>query len=366
MTEIKIKDAVTSECKADYLEYKLCASKGNVKAMTIYLGIFNLLLLIPDKAMMAGATGFAYVLIARIAFSLILMAVYFLLEKIDTFKVLSLVVSLSEILSFLIFIFVFLKYKEPNLLIQTLGMFIIIIVVFLVPNQWLNMMAVSIIGACGFLVCAYFFVDAVDSVEYWASVVYIIVEIVLCAQTAYLTERFQFREFMAKREFERISSTDHLTKTANRYKMGEEANKWIDFCQRNSLPLTLVFIDIDDFKIVNDLYGHAVGDSVLAGLTDLIRGQLRTSDVISRWGGDEFILLFPNTPLDVAVSIMERIRNLISERAFIMEVKITCCYGIVEMKEDSDLKSMIDEADSLMYAGKKLEKNDLRYAPCDR
>lgn len=360
------KDAVKSECRAEYLEYKIGESLGLLKATAIHIGIFNLLLLIPDKMMMGSANEFTDVLIARATFTALLIALYFFIRKNGTFKGLYVIVSAFEISAIALFIFVFLKYEEPNLLIQTMGLLIIIIAVFLVPNQRINMLAVSVLGAGAFLACAYFFVDNLNKVEYWAVVVYVFVALGLCAHNAHNTEEYQFREFIAKRELKRISSTDYLTNTANRYKMDEEANKWIDFCHRNRLPLTLVFIDIDDFKIVNDMYGHVVGDSVLASLTELIRSQLRNSDVLSRWGGDEFTLLLPNTPLDHAVSIVNRIRDSISESIFTMGVRVTCCFGIVEMKEDSDLTSMIKEADNLMYAGKKREKNDLRYLHCDR
>jgi len=359
------KDPVTSECRADYLDYKLKGSTEHLKVLAILFGIFNLMLLIPDKLMLTDMSAFAQVLAVRIVFSFLLFALYFRLKKIGSFRTLSLIVSIFELLAIAVFIFVFLKYEEPNLLIQALGMLIIIIGVFVIPNQWVSMLVVSAIGSVGFLFCAYSFIGNFETVAYWASVVYIAAALVLCAYTAYKTGRFQFREFVARRELEHISSTDYLTKTANRYKLDEEAGKWIDFCQRNSLPLTLVFIDIDDFKAVNDMHGHNVGDSVLSSLTDLIRGQLRTSDVISRWGGDEFILLLPNTTLESAVAIVERIKTSITENVFLLGVKITCCYGIVEMKENSDLKSMIEEADCLMYAGKKREKNGLRYLHCD-
>jgi diguanylate cyclase (GGDEF)-like protein len=331
--------------------------------MFILIGIFNLLLMIPDGIMLSGSGRAIGVYIIRSAFSLILFVICIGMKKIRTFGSFSHVVSVCELLALAVFIYVFSCYEQPSLLIQAMGMLIIIIAIFLIPNRWENMLFVSTAGAIGFMVCAYTCMAGIDMVEYWAALVYILLTLVLCAQAAYMTETFQYREFAAKKELERISTTDYLTDTANRYKMNEEANKWISYCRRNKQPLTLAFVDIDDFKTINDCYGHLAGDSVLMDLTRLIRGCLRSSDVISRWGGDEFVLLFPNAALRDAVTVTERIRAAISENTFVRGIRLTCCFGVVEMKEDSDFEKLVMEADDLMYRGKGTEKNRVHYSP---
>lgn len=346
---------------ADYLDYKLGKSWKIIRNMLIFLGVFNLLLLIPDGMMLSSSGNHVGMYIVRSVFSLVLFMLCIFMKRIKTFGSFSLAVSVCELLAEGVFVYVFTLYERPNLLIQAMGMLIIIIAVFLVPNRWGNMLFVSIVGGAGFLTCAYTCVSGIDRVEYWAAAVYILLTIALCAQAAFLTEKFQFREFIAKKELERISTTDYLTDTANRYKMDEEANKWISYCKRNKQPLTLVFMDIDDFKTINDRYGHLAGDSVLMDLTRLIRGCLRSSDVISRWGGDEFVLLFPNAALNDALAVTERIRTSVSDNVFVRDISLTCCFGIVEMKEDSNFEKMLKEADILMYRGKGPEKNKVNH-----
>jgi len=183
-----------------------------------------------------------------------------------------------------------------------------------------------------------------------------------CAIFSKNSEVHQFREFLAKRELERISSTDYLTNTANRFKIEEEAEIWIDFCRRQGLPLSLVFFDVDNLKKINDCYGHVTGDSILTNLVKLIKNQLRSSDVLARWGGDEFVILLPNASLENAATFTERIRNSIEQAALVKGISTTCSFGIAEMKDGSDFQSLICEADKLMYEGKENGKNNIQVA----
>lgn len=352
----KKRNTELSEFKVAYMDYKLGAAFRELKGMLLFSGIFNLLLLIVDGNMLQGSGAFKGVIVARVAFSTAIFGAYILLIKLKRFEILAAVVSGCELLAQGVFIYVFLCYNPPQLLIQAMGFLIIIILIFLVPNKWGYMLAVALIGSAGFLISAYLFVGGLNLVEYLAALVYILVAVSLCASAAYLREASQFREYVAKKELERISATDYLTNTANRYKMKEEATKWMSYCRRNELPLALAFLDIDDFKQINDRCGHPAGDAVLSELTALISASLRNSDVISRWGGDEFVLLFPNTTLAGAQIIIERIRASVGRQTFAGGKRITCSFGVVEMKPDSDFEKLIKEADDLMYRGKKRGK----------
>ena len=197
--------------------------------------------------------------------------------------------------------------------------------------------------------------------ELCASVVYISISILLCAFSARNSEIHQYREFVAKSELERVGSVDYLTNTANRFKMEEEAGRWIDFCHRQGYPLALVFIDIDDLKTINDRFGHNAGDSVLMNMTHIIRSQIRNTDILARWGGDEFVLLMPNMTLDNAIGVSERIRSAIINNNFTKGIRVTCSFGVVAMKDGSVFQNLIEEADTLMYTGKKLGKNNVQW-----
>lgn len=131
------------------------------------------------------------------------------------------------------------------------------------------------------------------------------------------------------------------------------------FCRRQGLPLSIVFFDIDNMKNINDSYGHAIGDFVLTTLTKLVKNQLRGSDSLARWGGDEFVILLPSVTLANATALTERIGNRIQEYTFIEGYCVTCSFGVVEMKAGSDFETMVSQADKLMYDSKKHGKNSV-------
>ncbi|MGE5614077.1 MAG: GGDEF domain-containing protein [Bacillota bacterium] len=341
----------------EYYNYKLLISRKYLGIVAFIAAVFNLLLLVPDLTLIDGITKKISIAVVRVFFSLILFGVIFIVKRIKTFGMFSIIITACELFSVANFLFVFILYDNPDLLIQAMGLITIIIIVFNVPNRWVYMLATSIIGSVGFIVFAYFFDESFILNRFAAASVYITIAVVLCAISAWNTEIHQRKEYFARDELKRIGTTDYLTNTANRFKIEEEADRWIDFCKRNGLPLCLVFIDIDNLKSINDIHGHHKGDSVLAEMANLIHSKLHNSDVLARWGGDEFVLLLPNVTLENAVAISERIREAIYNYDFVEGVKVTCSFGVVAMKENSVFESMVRESDELMYSGKKLGKN---------
>lgn len=341
----------------EYYNYKLLTSRKYLGIVSLIAAIFNLMLLIPDLTLIDGVLKKISITIVRTAFSLILFGVFLLVGRIKTFRTFSIIITACELFSIANFLFVFGMYSDPDLLIQAMGIITIIIIVFNVPNRWAYMLVPSILGTLGFIICAFFFIESGSLNEFAASATYIFIAVILCAISAWNTEKHQRKEFFARVELKRIGSIDRLTNAANRFKIEEEADRWIDFCHRNALPLCLVFIDVDNLKSINDIYGHYKGDCVLAEMANLIHRQLHSSDVLARWGGDEFVLLLPNVNLENAIAICERTRESISNYDFVKDVRVTCSFGVVAMKDGSIFETMIRESDKLMYRGKKLGKN---------
>jgi diguanylate cyclase (GGDEF)-like protein len=224
-----------------------------------------------------------------------------------------------------------------------------IVLVCFIPNRWVYVLLVSVFAAAGFWVSTFLFANPIDRVELVAGLVYVSIAVLICVLSSWSSEQHQFKEFLAKRNLERLCSTDYLTNTANRYKMEEEALRWMEFCRRHSFPLCLVFMDVDNLKPINDQCGHTAGDFVLEQLASTVQGHLRRSDTIARWGGDEFLLLLPNSTVQDAVEVTERIRNSVRTSNAAGDYQVTCSFGVVEMKEDDTFESMISQADKLMY-----------------
>lgn len=118
-------------------------------------------------------------------------------------------------------------------------------------------------------------------------------------------------------------------------------------------PASLVFIDIDHFKQINDQHGHAVGDQVIRCLADLVRGQVQRQDLLTRWGGEEFLLLCQRTAGDEAVRVAERLRRSIAAANWPQGLKITCSFGVADWRRGQELDAVIRRADEAMYQAKR-------------
>ncbi len=125
------------------------------------------------------------------------------------------------------------------------------------------------------------------------------------------------------RKLEELSIKDDLTGLYNRRKMDQELEKCLYIWERYNRPFSIIIIDIDDFKKINDTYGHLIGDMVLEKISKIIRENIRKSDIASRWGGEEFLILLPETNLQNATLVAEAFRRKIEEANFGIDEKIT-------------------------------------------
>lgn len=155
---------------------------------------------------------------------------------------------------------------------------------------------------------------------------------------------------------------DKLTGAWNREIFFEFLEKEYSEMKRGDKAFCLVYFDIDFFKFINDTYSHSSGDFILKELIKLIKNNLREYDSISRWGGDEFLILLPNTSIKEALFIINRIKEIINQKIFIInsfEIKITCSFGIAEATLEKSINEVINKADELLYTSKRLGRNKI-------
>jgi diguanylate cyclase (GGDEF)-like protein len=173
--------------------------------------------------------------------------------------------------------------------------------------------------------------------------------------------RIQKQELEESLERIRLLATqDELTGLANRRHMlallkAEQARQ-----QRTGQPLSLVLLDLDHFKRVNDAYGHLAGDVVLKGFAEAARSTLRGSDVLSRWGGEEFLLMLPDTGLDEAEHCVDRMREGLAQVIFTNvapDLQITFSAGLSVCRAGETLEAVIERADQAMYQAKAQGRN---------
>lgn len=161
----------------------------------------------------------------------------------------------------------------------------------------------------------------------------------------------------AMEQLEEVASTDRLTGAWNRRRFEEAALPEIALAHRRREPLSLLMFDLDHFKRVNDTYGHGTGDAVLAATAETVRHQLRASDSLVRWGGEEFLVMAPATRLDGALGLAEKLRKAIAAIPFPGVGQVTMSLGVAEYLRGESLAAWIERADQALYQAKARGRN---------
>jgi diguanylate cyclase (GGDEF)-like protein len=179
----------------------------------------------------------------------------------------------------------------------------------------------------------------------------------------HLKMKFLQDELKEKNErLRELSGTDELTRIDNRRRFMEHLRTEFSRARRHKLPMALVLFDIDFFKNVNDGFGHLVGDSVLVQVVEIMRSNLRQSDVLGRWGGEEISLLLPHTNLAGGIKSADRMREAIANAEFAprhKQMKITVSGGVTSHpeREANDIDDLLKQADDALYQAKSIGRN---------
>jgi len=166
----------------------------------------------------------------------------------------------------------------------------------------------------------------------------------------------------SRREEQLAARTDFVSGAVNRRYFDEMLQMELDRIRRYPHPITMVYIDIDNFKLVNDLFGHKIGDEVLRCIASDLKSQLRSTDTIARMGGDEFALLLPSTQQLQAQVVLSKVRAHLQEEMRRRNFPVTFSMGVVTcLAPPHSAEQIINMADGLMYEVKNSTKNDVRF-----
>ena len=154
-----------------------------------------------------------------------------------------------------------------------------------------------------------------------------------------------------------LAERDALTRIANRYRLEKALQLECERAQRFRQPLSLIAMDLDDFKPINDRYGHAHGDAALLRVVDVLRACLREQDLLARWGGDEFVIVLPQASLGEALEVAARLRQAMAQIEPVGDFRLTMSYGVVQWEEGEDQHALLARADKALYRAKGSGKN---------
>ncbi|MDD2781442.1 diguanylate cyclase, partial [Sulfuricurvum sp.] len=164
-------------------------------------------------------------------------------------------------------------------------------------------------------------------------------------------------------ELEKLSITDHLTLLYNRVKLEEVFSEQIQLAKRYNTPFSVLLCDIDFFKSVNDTFGHLIGDKVLVEIADILASTIRDTDIIGRWGGEEFLIIAPETAQEHAVLLAERVCSAVEQGSYTSNQPQTLSIGVSCFSlQDSDV-TMMARADNALYEAKNSGRNRIVFYP---
>lgn len=163
-------------------------------------------------------------------------------------------------------------------------------------------------------------------------------------------------------EFLRLATLDPLTGVGNRRAFLAKLSEVIAHFERTSMPSSLVLLDIDHFKRINDLHGHAAGDEILRRIAHRIESRVRLTDGLFRIGGEEFVVIAAGEPLDGARQLAEQLRETVETNEPVPGIPVTVSIGVAEIRRDESHEDWLDRADEAMYSAKRSGRNMVRVA----
>lgn len=186
---------------------------------------------------------------------------------------------------------------------------------------------------------------------------------------SFLILRYSYHRFMRKidviqqrliqknRTLTKLSTIDHLTKANNRRKIEDILYSEYKITKRYGMELGIILLDVDNFKHVNDTFGHNIGDKVLRKMGKVIAEHIRETDFFGRWGGEEFLIVAPNTNLQETLALAEKLRVLIAQEDFEEAGELSASFGVAACDTDTPVKTSIKHADDALYQAKETGKN---------
>ena len=343
------------DAESDFMDYDKTASLKIVRVMMLVLGVVFALFIFADIYFYRGKDVFPIAVGLRGLGLSIAVAAFFLVSKFKRYEHALVLVTLTQLAVFAIYLVNLYILEATQTDLQFMTMMLFIMAAFLIPNIWRNCLTIACVVLASYIIFCANNVYAAGTTSLIMRSIYLTICLVSCAIFLYGREASRRGQFAAERLLEYLSITDKLTSAYNRSHFEQVLGTWMKNNRHN--PISLLLIDIDDFKKVNDRFGHTVGDQVLVGITEVISAHIRDEDIFARWGGEEFVVLFGSTDVEKAAELAERLRRVVEINPWAGVGKITISIGVAEYQGDETIVDFVNKADKKMYEAKRAGKN---------
>lgn len=335
----------------------LALSAPYLKAAIPALGVAFAFFLVLDWKILAGDPRFAQALFCRLSFLLLTIVVALLLrspksEKRREFSIIAVCVGGLADYGWTFFI-----YADADPLVQSMSVMVMIAALFLLPLRLRHALLFSVLFAATGLISVFTKGSSSKATGALSFAVYFSLMVLISAIAAWRTDRARRHEFLRAEELKELARIDALTGVLNRRAGEEKLQATLDEVERYGGEASLILFDIDFFKHVNDTFGHAAGDRVLKEICAGAVRALRHSDSVSRWGGEEFIVVLPRSCLSAATALAERLRTAFSERPIEGVGTVTASFGVTEIRKGDGAEAVFSRADRALYQAKMSGRN---------
>ncbi len=340
-------------------EFLADSLSGSIKITSYIALIFGSILgffLLNSYFTEGGTSLFLRTTPIRLVFIFTSMVIFLTAKRLTKQRQLVYILTFYQALMAVIYLLTLKQYSSLNYF-SILGLMTITLAIYLLPNRIILSQIITVLFSIAFFVDPSRKLEGLQPHEFYRIIAYQAILLIYCNINHCWAETTKRKTFMAKRELSALSSKDPVTGVYNRSKFDEAMDRWISFSKRYGHPLSLILLDIDNFKQVNDNYGHIVGDSVLKNVAAAVSKSIRDTDIFARWGGDEFAILLPNTNVRQARKMAERIRKCINSSSFDNLEDITCSFGVAAYEENDTKQSLLRKVDDLLLRAKTSGKN---------
>lgn len=349
---------VDKTLEKEFLNYDMKFYSGFIGLVAVLFGITFMLFSISDYFSIKNFSSLMIIVLIRALFLTASIVMYFTVKRINQYSNLIYMIIAYEIDFFISFIVIIHEYG-PIGIISFLSVMAITLAVYITPNRLIYSQSISILFILLFFLFYTNFIEKIETGLLLKLIGYSLIFVLFGNIQAYLASFYRRKQFADSKELLRLSITDPLTGIYNRAKFDRELDLCKDSSNRFGYPLSLVIFDIDDFKKVNDQYGHLTGDSVMKSTADIVKKAIRGTDILARWGGDEFVILLPNTDIQKALGITKRVKNFIKENKYDEVGNVTCSFGLVLLRKNESAEILLQRADKYLYIAKERGKNTI-------
>lgn len=347
----------------DFRTYELDAGYKSLRAVLPLLGFIFLGFSLPDLLVLGPGGCLGSLFIARLAFCIIaVMAPRFLHSEVPLFRR-ELVLGAVTGCGIAVFGFAMFIYRDGNFYLQAMSVLLMVAAQSLVPNSFPVSVAISLAIVAMGVVSVEFRAESLPVMTRAAFLVDFMLMALISSVIWLRTCTARRREYIKSMELEHISRTDPLTGLGNRRYLADRFAEAQSRSARYGEAYALILVDLDRFKNLNDNYGHEAGDEVLRETGKRFAAALRSEDSLSRWGGEEFVILLTYATVEAALESAKRLRTVLSSTPMHIVGTVTASFGITLLRSSDAPADAVARADLALYRAKDAGRDRVEFEP---